>query len=193
MIHNDPPIVSETPLQSNLITLVARSDSKIKQKTNHIFVKNRNKAVSTFVKVLAPKPINGAEVLKRLGKKIKAKDGYPEDVLQVAVANHLDALQQTNAFRWHHTPNGGLRAAKEAAKFKRMGVKPGVADICIRAKGQTIWIELKSATGVLSDDQKTFRDECVDLGHPYHVVKGRLPQDVNQQVSAILRDNGVLV
>lgn len=193
MIHNDPPIASETPLQSNLITLVARGDSERKQKTNHIIVKNRNKAVSTFVKVLGKEPINGAEVLKRLGKKIKAKDGYPEDILQQAVANHLDALQQTNAFRWHHTPNGGKRAAKEAAKFKRMGVKPGVADICIRAKGKTIWIEIKAIWGDLEPDQKTFRDECVDLGHPYHVVKGRLPQDVNQQVSAILKEHGVIV
>lgn len=190
MIHNDPPIVSDTSLQSNLITLVPDSDSRIKQKTNHILVKNRNKGISTFVKVLSPQPINGADVLKRS----KLSDGYPEDVLQVAVANHLDALQkQTGSFRWHHTPNGGKRGIQTAKKLKAQGVKPGVADCCIMSKDKTIWIELKKHDGVLSPEQKDFRADCERFGHAYHVVKGRFPQDVNQAVSAILRQNGVVV
>jgi hypothetical protein len=52
-----------------------------------------------------------------------------EDALQIAVATYLN-LQYPNVL-WCHVPNGGSRNAIEGAKFKKMGVKPGVSDILI--------------------------------------------------------------
>jgi hypothetical protein len=64
-----------------------------------------------------------------------------------------------------HVPNGGKRNAREGAKFKRMGVLPGVPDFTIIAKRTIttlfntktysgLFIELKTKTGKLSPAQR---------------------------------------
>jgi hypothetical protein len=50
-----------------------------------------------------------------------------EDDEQIMLAQWLDA----KGLLWCHVPNGGLRNKREAAKLKRMGVKPGVPDVKI--------------------------------------------------------------
>ncbi len=47
---------------------------------------------------------------------------------------------------FYHPPNGGIRSAKEGAKYRRMGESPGVPDICIalaRGTYHGLYIELK--------------------------------------------------
>lgn len=72
--------------------------------------------------------------------------------------NHIEDDEQTRFFNWlklrhpfywartHATPNGGRRDAREGARLKLQGVKPGIPDICVaypRAPFHGLWIELK--------------------------------------------------
>ena len=53
--------------------------------------------------------------------------------------------------RWlHHIPNGGSRNKAEAVKFKQMGVRSGVSDLCLPyPKGiyHGLYIEMKYGSG----------------------------------------------
>lgn len=80
-------------------------------------------------------------------------DNPKEDVIQRAVAQHLD-LRAKQGVVWWHTPNGGYRNAVEAARFKGQGVKAGVPDVIIFFEGQLYALELKAASGKLSQAQK---------------------------------------
>jgi hypothetical protein len=59
---------------------------------------------------------------------------------------------------FYHVPNGGTRPVGEALKFKRIGVKAGVPDLCIpvpRSPYHGAYIELKRVSGgVVSEKQK---------------------------------------
>lgn len=73
------------------------------------------------------------------------------------------SLQQYPELRWlFHIPNGGARSKREGGKFKAMGVKPGVPDLCLpikRGMWSGLWIEMKALrfkntkTGGTSKDQ----------------------------------------
>jgi len=68
-----------------------------------------------------------------------------EDAFQKTVAEILDMDLRTKNF-WAHVPNGGRRTAKEGAKMKRMGTKPGVPDCLVFRKSDIhpgLAIELK--------------------------------------------------
>ncbi len=67
-----------------------------------------------------------------------------EDHLQVQVMQFI--RYQHPGLLAFHTPNGGNRNAMEGAKFKRMGVLPGVPDILIPTPNKqyySLCIELK--------------------------------------------------
>ena len=73
-----------------------------------------------------------------------------------------------------HIPNGGWRSKAEAAKLKAMGVRKGVSDLFLPVpihgedgamlKGG-LWIELKAAGGVLSDEQGVWLGEMKKRGY----------------------------
>lgn len=72
-----------------------------------------------------------------------------EDGEQLAIllwaAYHLKEYPE---LRWlHHSPNGGFRNVREAAKLKAMGVKPGYPDLSLlvpRGQYAGLFIELKT-------------------------------------------------
>lgn len=74
-----------------------------------------------------------------------------------------------------HIPNGGYRTPVEAARFKRMGVKPGVPDLFLPApKGpyNGLWIELKRVKGGrVSDEQKCWIDALRRVGYRCEVCR----------------------
>ena len=87
--------------------------------------------------------------------------------------NHYEDMEQILLFEWAelnmwkypelewmiHIPNGGKRNAREAARFKRMGVKAGVSDVFLptAANGyHGLWIEMKSEQGTTTANQKRF-------------------------------------
>lgn len=93
-----------------------------------------------------------------------------EDTEQIAVVqwsqynvNHHPEL------KWlHHVPNGGSRNRFEAVKLKQMGVKAGVADLCLPyPKGRYcgLYIEMKFGNNRQQDTQKEFLKDMAEAGH----------------------------
>jgi hypothetical protein len=118
---------------------------------------------------------------------------YKEEHLQEAVSEFLDAVSTyAKTFVWFHCPNGGVRNKRVATKLKRHGVKRGIPDcILFCMDGRVISIELKRDAS-LSDDQKSWRDNIVALGHTFHVVKEKTPELAVRRVEEILRKERLL-
>lgn len=67
----------------------------------------------------------------------------------------------------HHSPNGGKRNPREAAKFKAMGTRPGCPDVMIYKRSEQyagLAIELKVGKNTTTDNQKAFIDELTGNG-----------------------------
>jgi hypothetical protein len=101
------------------------------------------------------------------------------------VAQFLDASLPAD-WRWFHTPNeSGTRARWENQRLSALGVKPGVADvILLKPDGRDVWIELKSARGVLSEAQKGWRDWRRSIGAAWFLCRSL------EDVVAALEDCG---
>lgn len=72
----------------------------------------------------------------------------------------------------HHSPNGGKRSKSEAARFKKMGTKPGFPDLFLPiAMGpfNGLFIEMKISTGKVSVSQKAYIPLLVDEGYRVEV------------------------
>lgn len=83
-------------------------------------------------------------------------------------------------FHWNNYPNERKRLfhvnnkAKnriEGNQMKARGVVAGVSDLVYIAPGKVIFIELKTADGVQSKDQKEFEQQCIATGHEYHIAR----------------------
>ncbi len=102
---------------------------------------------------------------------------------------HLEDNEQILLFDWaalnvgrypelewmYHIPNGGKRNAREAARFKRMGVKPGVSDVHLpipKSGYHGLWIEMKSENGKVSPAQSRFLMAMRKYGHKTAVCYG---------------------
>lgn len=93
----------------------------------------------------------------------KRKNDNPEERVQMAMVEYLDlALPPGCGVFWSATLNGIRVSAHLRAKLRAMGVRPGVFDLVfvvlwdvgdLRA-GDTYWIEVKSATGQPTPEQK---------------------------------------
>jgi hypothetical protein len=94
-----------------------------------------------------------------------------EHSLQTEVIRYLTRYHVGDVF-WFAVPNAGRRTFSAAAKLRAEGMLRGVPDLCIvLPAGRTGWLELKSATGALSDDQKGFRARCRRLDHQYATAR----------------------
>ena len=74
----------------------------------------------------------------------------------------------------HHSPNGGRRDVKEAARFKRMGTRAGFPDLILLLPsigGHFLAMELKYGRGVQTDSQKAMEKAIVKAGGSYAVIK----------------------
>ena len=72
----------------------------------------------------------------------------------------------------YHVPNGGKRDAREAARFKAMGVKAGVPDLCIpvpRGGYAGLYIEMKYGKNKPTDNQKKWISKLREYGHKVEV------------------------
>jgi len=108
-----------------------------------------------------------------------------EHAIQSDIMSFLDRVLPSSCYAFA-VPNGGKRNAITGAILKREGVKAGVADIVIlRNPGLCALIEVKKASGSLSNSQKVFRDWCASNGFPFAVVRSV------GDVQAVLMDWGV--
>ncbi len=67
----------------------------------------------------------------------------------------------------HHSPNGGKRDGFTGAQMKALGTKPGFPDLILpvrSGKYPGLVIEMKSATGKLTDEQSTWLDHLANEG-----------------------------
>ena len=76
----------------------------------------------------------------------------------------------------YHLPNGGKRNVREAARFKKMGVRPGVSDYHLplaRGNYHGLWIEMKAPpNGKVQQSQKDWGVAVVDAGHAFCIAYG---------------------
>lgn len=68
-------------------------------------------------------------------------------------------------------PNGGDRSDGEAMKSKATGEYKGASDLIVIHYGKLLFIEVKTATGIQSKDQKLFEAHVTASGYPYHLVR----------------------
>ena len=98
---------------------------------------------------------------------------------------HIEEHLQESCVRWfdlqypqyrlllHHSPNGGRRDVKEAARFKRMGTRAGFPDLILLLPsigGHFLAMELKYGRGVQTDSQKAMEKAIVKAGGSYAVI-----------------------
>jgi len=86
----------------------------------------------------------------KVGKRTRNR---PEQALQRAVFQHIDARSARGAFCLH-VPNGGKRSKVEAAILQGLGVRAGVPDVLAVKAGRLCALELKSERGRLSEAQR---------------------------------------
>lgn len=75
----------------------------------------------------------------------------------------------------HHIPNGGRRDPVEARHLQAQGVKRGVPDLCLpvaRDIYHGLYIELKTAQGRTSPDQKWWGEKLLEQGYFWDVCRG---------------------
>lgn len=93
-----------------------------------------------------------------------------EDTEQIAVIQWAQYnMNRHPELKWlHHIPNGGSRNRLEAVKLKQMGVKAGIADLCLPyPKGIYcgLYIEMKFGNNRQQDTQKEFLADMATSGH----------------------------
>lgn len=105
-----------------------------------------------------------------------------EDDLQRYVVQLLK-LCADRRLVWFAVPNGEARSKRTGAKLKAMGVRPGVADFAFTLPGgRSAYLELKTATGRPSPEQRVFRSDAEAAGALYALA--RSPEEVEAVLSA---------
>ena len=80
-----------------------------------------------------------------------------EESIHRTVVQHLK-LRRAPGVLYFHVPNGLPSSEKTVARFKLLGMLPGASDLilCLPPLGRMACLELKSATGTLTDEQAEF-------------------------------------
>ena len=89
-------------------------------------------------------------------------------------------VNQNPPLAWLYAiPNGGERTGRAGKMMKAEGVRPGVPDICLPVSVSRGWgrwfglyIEIKTLTGTLSDEQAVWIDGLRALGYRAEVCRG---------------------
>lgn len=104
-----------------------------------------------------------------------------EHNIQVGIVQYL----RLRGFEVFAIPNGGRRDAVTGAKLKAEGVSAGVADLIILLPiGNALFVEVKTAKGRQSPEQKAFQERVESLGFNY--VIWRSVEDAEKFINAPL-------
>lgn len=97
-----------------------------------------------------------------------------EDSLQIACVRWFGMRYGELSSLLHHSPNGGRRDAREAARFKAMGVRPGFPDLLLlhpSGRYHFLAVELKTATGRQSGYQREWQAMIEREGGRYAIAR----------------------
>lgn len=97
-----------------------------------------------------------------------------EDAIQAEIIGLLKVAAIPDLI-YFHPANGGKRPINTARRLKDIGVLAGVPDLVFVYPGTSVtyFMEVKTAKGSLSKEQRTFRDRCLALGHNWALVRSR--------------------
>ena len=113
-----------------------------------------------------------------------------EEYNQIFVVSFLKKLQLAGCdFEFWHCPNSGKRHKAEAAKFKLMGVLPGVPDIQVMAYNLSFFIEFKLGEGRMSSDQISFKEKAGRYGFKVYEIYGDSPKEYVDAVASIMQES----
>jgi hypothetical protein len=108
---------------------------------------------------------------------IRPRNGNAEAQIQASIVQWIRLVAPELLV--FHVPNGGYRTPVEAARMKWIGVLAGIPDLVLLGRdGKTWLIEVKTADGVLSAEQRAIADRCAALRIP--LVIARSIDDVRQ-------------
>jgi len=99
---------------------------------------------------------------------------HDEDNLQIACVRWFAMQYPHYAELLHHSPNGGRRNLREAARFKAMGTKAGFPDLFLAVASQGyhgLFVEMKSEKGRQSEAQKQWQHSVEWQCYRYEVCR----------------------
>lgn len=113
-----------------------------------------------------------------------------ETICHIACADWLrEYKNKTKKIFYFHPANGGKRNLREAALFKRMGVRAGVMDFWIFSACSILIVELKVQDKTLSPNQVECRDELEFLGYQVYTISTNDPKEAVRQLSALVLEH----
>lgn len=121
---------------------------------------------------------------RRAAKKQVAKPAkQSERTLHMHCQQFLEKSGYWRKLLIFHVPNERRGSIGTIMHFKRLGVRPGVADYLIFGLSRDAAIELKDEYGKQSDDQETFERQWKACGKSYFVI--RTLEDFQATVTAL--------
>ena len=101
-----------------------------------------------------------------------------EEQIQNAIVELLTLVQKRCQFLFFSVPNEALGRGRDRtqnairmARLKRMGLYPGAADLVLVHKGMAYFLEVKTASGKMSENQKGFAQRAFECGSRYVIVR----------------------
>lgn len=120
---------------------------------------------------------------KKPAKKVRKTVANDETCLQMHCKQWLDKSGLWRRLLIFHVANERKGSIGAVMHFKRMGVRPGVADWLAFVPGHAVAIELKDDKGELNADQERFQSQWEACGNLYFVV--RTLEDFRATVTAL--------
>jgi hypothetical protein len=112
----------------------------------------------------------------------------PEWQIHFAICDYLEIAAHPDLI-WFHPANGEKRNIITARRLKRMGVKAGIPDLVFVLPYRdpiVAFMEIKSSSGVLTSEQRFFRQWCILRGVRHEIVRNV------EEASEVLRSWGAL-
>ena len=112
-----------------------------------------------------------------------------EDNIQIACVTWFSFQYPDIAILLHHSPNGGKRNIREAARFKAMGVRAGFPDLILLYpssgyNGLLIEMKTEEKSSRQSPNQKAYQQAATSHGYKYIVCRSF--DDFNKEVKEYL-------
>lgn len=99
---------------------------------------------------------------------------HEEEFMQMDCVKWMRYQHPREAQLLHHSPNGGRRDAREAARFKAMGTSAGFPDLILplpQGEWAGLALELKSTKGRQSPEQKAWMERLRGAGWCYLIIR----------------------